>query len=316
AGKTTVENNSLSGDQLRESYKESAKWWKDQTRETFGEGTTSTAINSVIGALEDAGDLAIAGGDYVLDGAAAVTACATASNYCQKALNDLEGKHQGALGVATSLINGDSWNAIQDLAKRAGEGDQLAAEQLGAAMAGVFIPGKKVPTPVTGEKIPGKLPEGSNWTAGEGAFSPNNGKGTVTDVVKGDAKYDGNSLPYGKETPPKIENSTETNVGSGKLKDSQIWTDTKKTDPVSNAYGHWDKHKSEFPEFQNSKQYVDATHNFVNSPPKGTLIKERPNGDTMYYNQSTNTFAVKNADGTPKTMFRPQNGIEYWEKQK
>ncbi|EJD6509954.1 VENN motif pre-toxin domain-containing protein, partial [Providencia rettgeri] len=148
AGKTTVENNSLSGDQLRESYKESAKWWKDQTRETFGEGTTSTAINSVIGALEDAGDLAIAGGDYVLDGAAAVTACATASNYCQKALNDLEGKHQGALDVATSLINGDSWNAIQDLAKRAGEGDQLAAEQLGAAMAGIFIPGKKVPTPV------------------------------------------------------------------------------------------------------------------------------------------------------------------------
>ncbi|HCR4097120.1 TPA: hypothetical protein U2I30_002624 [Providencia rettgeri] len=238
------------------------------------------------------------------------------SSYCQKALDDLAGKHQGAADVAVSLVNGDSWNAIQDLAKRAGEGDQLAAEQLGSMMAGVFIPGKKVPAPVTGGKITGKLPEGSNWAAGEGAFSPNNGKGTVTDVVKGDAKYDGHSLPYGKETPPKIENSTETNVGSGKLKDSQIWTDTKKTDPVSNAYGHWDKHKSEFPEFQNSKQYVDATHNFVNLPPKGTLIKERPNGDTMYYNQSTNTFAVKNADGTPKTMFRPQNGIEYWEKQK
>ncbi|MEY0290695.1 hypothetical protein AB7303_19960 [Providencia rettgeri] len=166
--------------------------------------------------MEDAGDLAIAGGDYVLDGAAAVTTCATASNYCQKALNDLEGKHQGALDVATSLINGDSWNAIQDLAKRAGEGDQLAAEQLGAAMAGIFIPGKKVPTPATGGKIPGKLPEGSNWTAGEGAFSPNNGKGTITDVVKDDAKYDGNSLPYGKDgldkgTTGQINNGLEWN---------------------------------------------------------------------------------------------------------
>ncbi|ENN8378964.1 hemagglutinin repeat-containing protein, partial [Providencia rettgeri] len=198
AGKTTVENNSMSGDDLRKSYKDSAKWWKDQARETFGEGNTSTAINSVIGALEDAGDLAIAGGDYVFDGAAAVTACATMSSYCQKALDDLAGKHRGAADVAVSLVNGDSWNAIQDLAKRAGEGDQLAAEQLGSMMAGVFIPGKKVPTPMTGGKIPGKLPEGSNWATGEGAFSPNNGKGTVTDVIKGDAKHDGNSFPYDK----------------------------------------------------------------------------------------------------------------------
>ncbi|ENN8378893.1 hypothetical protein ACAX46_004363 [Providencia rettgeri] len=116
--------------------------------------------------------------------------------------------------------------------------------------------------------------------------------------------------------PNEVENSAGINVGSGKQKDDQIWTETKKTDPVSNAYGHWDKHKKEFPEFQNSKQYVDATHNFVSNPPKGTLIKTRPNGDTMYYNPSTNTFAVKNADGTPKTMFRPENGMEYWERQK
>uniref|UniRef100_UPI002FE18541 VENN motif pre-toxin domain-containing protein n=1 Tax=Providencia huaxiensis TaxID=2027290 RepID=UPI002FE18541 len=149
AAKNAVENNSMAGDDLRKSYKDSAKWWKDQARETFGEGNTSTAINSVIGALEDAGDLAIAGGDYVFDGAAAVTACATMSSYCQKALDDLAGKHQGVADVAVSLVNGDSWNAIQDLAKRAGEGDQLAAEQLGSMMAGVFIPGKKVPTPVT-----------------------------------------------------------------------------------------------------------------------------------------------------------------------
>ncbi len=114
----------------------------------------------------------------------------------------------------------------------------------------------------------------------------------------------------------KPDHGVEVNTGSGKQKDSQIWTETKKTDPVSNAYDHWDKHKSEFPEFQNSKQYVDAAHDFVNTPPKGTLIKERANGDTMYYNPATNTFAVKNVDGTPKTMFKPQNGLEYWEKQK
>jgi len=43
---------------------------------------------------------------------------------------------------------------------------------------------------------------------------------------------------------------------SAKAKDVQIWSETKKNDPVSNAYGHWDKHKQEFPELQNSKQYM------------------------------------------------------------
>ena len=57
-----------------------------------------------------------------------------------------------------------------------------------------------------------------------------------------------------------------------------------KKEPVKNAYYHWDKHKNEFPEFQNSKQYVDATHNFVRNPPEGTLKKVRENGDTLYYN--------------------------------
>lgn len=137
------------------------------------------------------------------------------------------------------------------------------------------------------EKVPSGRPAGST------------GSSAIDDIVKGN------------------------NKGSGKQKDSQIWTETKKADPVSNAYGHWDKHKSEFPEFQNSKQYVDATHDFVRNPPNGTLSKTRSNGDTIYYNPSTNTFAVKNADGTPKTMFRPdpadhgyKTNLDYYNAQK
>ena len=67
----------------------------------------------------------------------------------------------------------------------------------------------------------------------------------------------------------------------------------------------WTKHGKEFPEYQNAKQYAEATHTFVNNPPAGTLTTTRKNGDTIYYNQSSNTFAIKNADGVPKTMFRP-----------
>jgi filamentous hemagglutinin len=92
---------------------------------------------------------------------------------------------------------------------------------------------------------------------------------------------------------------------SSKAKDIQIWSETKKKDPVSNAYDHWVKHKSEFPEYQNSKQYVEAAHSFVSNPPSGTLTKVRSNGETVYYNPSTNTFAVKRVDGVPRTMFKP-----------
>jgi len=45
------------------------------------------------------------------------------------------------------------------------------------------------------------------------------------------------------------------------------------------------------------------------------LTKTRPNGDTLYYDPSTNTFAVQNANGAPKTMFKPAAGMAYWNKQ-
>lgn len=115
----------------------------------------------------------------------------------------------------------------------------------------------------------------------------------------------------------------DVNANLGKQPYDDIWTGTKNKTPVENAYGHWDKHKNEFPEFKNSKQYVDATHNFVNNPPAGTLVITRKNGEKIFYNPNSNIFAVKNTDGTPKTMFKPnpaehgyKNNLEYFNAQK
>jgi filamentous hemagglutinin len=85
---------------------------------------------------------------------------------------------------------------------------------------------------------------------------------------------------------------------------------------VENAFGHWKKHGAEFPEFQNSKQYVEGAKRFVTDPPTGTLTKpgSRP-GDTLFYHPETNTFGVRGADGAPRTMFRPTDGAKYWERQ-
>ncbi|QZP08489.1 hypothetical protein [Caenibius sp. WL] len=98
-------------------------------------------------------------------------------------------------------------------------------------------------------------------------------------------------------------------------KSTPIWSQTAKKSSVENAFGHWQKHGSEFPEFVNSKQYVEGAKRFFDTPPVGTLTKTRPNGDRIFYNPNTNTFGVQAPDGAPRTMFKPRNGPDYWSKQ-
>jgi filamentous hemagglutinin len=92
----------------------------------------------------------------------------------------------------------------------------------------------------------------------------------------------------------------------------KIWSGTKDLSPVKNAFEHWRKHRAEFPELQNSKQYVEAARSFFAKPPAGTQTFTRPNGDRLFYDRASNTFGVQTADGVPRTMFRPDDGYEYW----
>jgi filamentous hemagglutinin len=82
-----------------------------------------------------------------------------------------------------------------------------------------------------------------------------------------------------------------------------------------NAQEHWQKHGSDFPQYHSAEDYEEGAANFVRSPPPGTLTKHRSNGDTLYYNPSTNTFAVANRNGEPRTYFRPDSGRAYWDRQ-
>jgi len=93
-----------------------------------------------------------------------------------------------------------------------------------------------------------------------------------------------------------------------------LWSSTQRKSAVQNALGHWNKHKAEFPELTNSKQYVEAAHSLAANPPATALIKKR-GADTLIYDTSTNTFLVKGADGAPRSMFRPVDGIDYFNKQ-
>jgi pyocin large subunit-like protein len=63
-------------------------------------------------------------------------------------------------------------------------------------------------------------------------------------------------------------------------------------------------------------QFVQKAHAFVGHPPKGTLTLTRKNGDILYYDPKGNVFAVASKEGAPRTMFKPDDGMAYWEKQK
>lgn len=94
-----------------------------------------------------------------------------------------------------------------------------------------------------------------------------------------------------------------------------IWSSTRTKSAVENAFDHWKKHGHEFPEFQNAKQYAEGAQKFMTDPPPGTLVKLRDNGDMLFYDPVSNTFGVQNVDGSPRTFFRPADGINYWNRQ-
>lgn len=62
--------------------------------------------------------------------------------------------------------------------------------------------------------------------------------------------------------------------------------------------------------------FVKKAHAFVETPPKGTLTLVRANGDTLFYDPKANVFAVASKAGAPRTMFKPDDGMAYWEQQK
>ena len=64
------------------------------------------------------------------------------------------------------------------------------------------------------------------------------------------------------------------------------------------------------------EDYLARIKAFTETPPAGVETVSRPNGDTLFYQASTNTFAVVSRDGTPRTMFKPDDGPTYWAQQK
>ncbi|WP_052687191.1 hemagglutinin repeat-containing protein [Enterobacter hormaechei] len=145
AGKNSSESNSLAGDRAREAAKQAAESLKNQVRETLGEGTTSSIANGIINALADTGDAALGSADYAADAAMALASCAAGDSYCSKAMSDLAGKNQAVADSVTALMRSETWSAVADTVKEAAGENQAALEATGGLLAGIILPGKKLP---------------------------------------------------------------------------------------------------------------------------------------------------------------------------
>jgi len=99
------------------------------------------------------------------------------------------------------------------------------------------------------------------------------------------------------------------------FKGKPIWSANRRYTAEENAAYHFERNGEAFGA-DTVEAYVEKAHAFVSRPPAGVQTLKRPNGDTLFYDEKANVFAVSNREGAPRTMFKPDNGPAYWARQK
>jgi hypothetical protein len=117
---------------------------------------------------------------------------------------------------------------------------------------------------------------------------------------------------FGKPLPMAADRGVITATRYG---DWPLWSSNRKYSAEDNARYHFERHGPEFGA-KSYDDYMAMVHGFIHSPPEGTQTLKRNNGDTLFYDPVGNVFAVMTKKGAPRTMFRPDNGVAYWNQQK
>lgn len=122
-----------------------------------------------------------------------------------------------------------------------------------------------------------------------------------------------NSDRGGSDNAPKVDHRKDevAKADDGK----PVWASSKRFSAEEGAQRQFERDGEAFGA-KTLDQFVKKAHAFVGHPPKGTLTLTRKNGDILYYDPKDNVFAVSNKEGAPRTMFKPDDGMAYWEKQK
>lgn len=117
---------------------------------------------------------------------------------------------------------------------------------------------------------------------------------------------------FGKPLPIATDRATVTATRYG---DWPLWSSNRKYSTEENARYHYERHGPEFGA-KSYDDYMAMVHGFIHAPPDGTQTLRRNNGDTLFYDPKGNVFAVMTKKGAPRTMFRPDDGVAYWNRQK
>ncbi len=98
-------------------------------------------------------------------------------------------------------------------------------------------------------------------------------------------------------------------------KGKPIWAANKKHSAQENADYHFQR-DGQAVEAKTEDDFIAKVHAFIDNPPKGVETLTRSNGDKLMYDPKANLFAVADRDGVPRTLFKPNDGAAYWDKQK
>ena len=93
-----------------------------------------------------------------------------------------------------------------------------------------------------------------------------------------------------------------------------MWSATRKAGARDSAQAQFERNGKDFGA-ESLEDYVAKAHDFVQHPPRGAKTLDRPNGDTLIYDAKGNVFAVVAKSGAPKALFKPEDGIAYWQRQ-
>lgn len=111
---------------------------------------------------------------------------------------------------------------------------------------------------------------------------------------------------------PKVDHRNDpVKLVSGK----PMWSASRRYSAEENAQRAFDRNGEAFGA-STVDEFVGKAHAFVEHPPKGALTLTRGNGDRLIYDPKANVFAVVSKAGAPRTMFKPDDGMAYWEAQK
>jgi len=96
-------------------------------------------------------------------------------------------------------------------------------------------------------------------------------------------------------------NENDNNISSYKFRNSTYLTE------------HFEKHNSDF-DYATEEEYLAGANRVISAD--NVLHKtEAEDGDDVYYLEDTNEFVIVSTDGYIRTYFKPEDGIEYFNRQ-